>query len=481
MTTIPADLIVTAANFKGSMQLPTNGSAVETVTPVASAFTPFAPQPFPQPQASAPVAPMAPFGSVAPQAPVAPVVPMAQPQAIDTATPVPAMSPDGSMQFAAIDLSTIGDGPVLGNWSSLARVTNSGMYKIEIYKAVLASRLVRENTIQGIKETSRLCVEVRAYATLLADKSHTGRIAFKVDLPVTGMPRNYDRFFYELAYFTGSYTTNAQGRFQPSLETKVVPLPYVRYDGATEEREIPKMEGAKLHACFARRENKNGSNFFMNIQGFFGLDLRSLNEVQQNIPNAIAYKQFASMYKSEGHALDYGDQSGNSNTIAQVRAAASAGVNAGTGASTLVGNGFQTTAAQPQGQWQQKAVPNAYGAQQPQYRSFASAHSQGTGAAKQLNAAFPTTPVYQPQVNAAVTPVLPREGNAQPLQQAQAQPQSQPVQPSTPVMTNVATPVVSTMPNPMFAAPAAPVTSVAPAAPVQEVTGGKGSNDEIPF
>ena len=235
----------------------------------------------------------------APAMPNAYANPMAAPQYQQPQAPAQAQVQSAPvagevMSFDGFNPNEISDEPIAENFFSLPRVTNSGVYELVIHKVAIGER-----SVQG---EIRAYLDVQARATHIDDPQHSGRIFFKVDLPVRGMQRFYDRYFYELVYFTKSYTSGPNGQMIPQLATAVEKLPYTRNDGTDTETVVPAMAGAKMYAAFTRRNSAN--SFFMNIQGFFDYETRrSLAEITKN-SSASALERAHIALRSEGYGLE---------------------------------------------------------------------------------------------------------------------------------------------------------------------------------
>ena len=232
--------------------------------------------------AQAPAAPVAPVPMAAPAMPNAYANPMVapqyqQPQAQAQGQVQSAPVAGEVMSFDGFNPNEISDEPIAENFFSLPRVANSGVYELVIHKVAIGERTVQNET--------RTYLDIQARASHIDDPQHSGRISFKVDLPVRGMQRPYDRYFYEFVYFTKSYTSGPNGQMIPQLATAVEKLPYTRNDGTDTETVVPAMAGAKMYAAFARRTGNSVNSFFMNIQGFFDCETRrSLAEITKNGP-----------------------------------------------------------------------------------------------------------------------------------------------------------------------------------------------------
>ena len=259
--------------------------------------------------AQAPAVPVSPVPMAAPAMPNAYANPMAAPQYQQSRAPAQAQVQSAPvagevMSFDGFNPNEISDEPIAENFFSLPRVTNSGVYELVIHKVAIGER-----SVQG---EIRAYLDVQARATHIDDPQHSGRIFFKVDLPVRGMQRFYDRYFYELVYFTKSYTSGPNGQMIPQLATAVEKLPYTRNDGTDTETVVPAMAGVKMYAAFARRTGNSANNFFMNIQGFFDHETRrSLAEITKNGP-ASAFERAHTALRSEGYELEVRQPRGGS-------------------------------------------------------------------------------------------------------------------------------------------------------------------------
>lgn len=246
-------------------------------------------------------APAAPVPMAAPVMPNAYANPMTTPQYQQPQAPAQAQVQSAPiagevMSFDGFNPNEISDEPITENFFSLPRVTNSGIYELVIHKVAIGER-----NVQGEVRTH---LDVQARATHIDDPQHSGRIFFKVDLPVRGMQRPYDRYFYEFVYFTKSYISGPNGQMIPQLATAVEKLPYTRNDGTDTETVVPAMAGVKMYAAFARRTGNSANNFFMNIQGFFDYETRrSLAEITKNGP-ASAFERAHTALRSEGYKLE---------------------------------------------------------------------------------------------------------------------------------------------------------------------------------
>lgn len=258
---------------------------------------------------AAPVPSVTPVPMAAPAMPNAYANPMAAPQYQQPQAPAQAQVQSAPvagevMSFDGFNPNEISDEPIAENFFFLPRVANSGVYELVIHKVAIGER-----SVQG---EVRTYLDIQARATHIDDPQHSGRISFKVDLPVRGMQRPYDRYFYEFVYFTKSYTSGPNGQMIPQLATAVEKLPYTRNDGTDTETVVPAMAGAKMYAAFARRTGNSVNSFFMNIQGFFDYETRrSLAEITKNGP-ASALERAHIALRSEGYVLEVRQPRGGS-------------------------------------------------------------------------------------------------------------------------------------------------------------------------
>lgn len=259
--------------------------------------------------AQASAATVAPVPMAAPAMPNAYANPIAapqyqQPQVQAQVQAQPAPVAGEVMSFDGFNPNEISDEPIAENFFSLPRVANSGVYELVIHKVAIGERIVQNET--------RTYLDIQARATHIDDPQHSGRISFKVDLPVRGMQRPYDRYFYEFVYFTKSYTSGPNGQMIPQLATVVETLPFTRNDGSTTETVVPAMAEAKMYAAFARRTGNSVNSFFMNIQGFFDYETRrSLAEITKNGP-ASALERAHIALRYEGYELEMRQSRGGS-------------------------------------------------------------------------------------------------------------------------------------------------------------------------